>query len=258
MGCPVRLLGLPDALRSEGLEPVLVAGWATRGNDLPRLPSGSLDHHTAGPRTGYMPSLGVLTNGRSDLPGPLAQVGSPRSEPGDWRVYVIASGKANHAGAGYWAGADSNYELCGNERELVGDGSDITKHRNDVAVRVHAAFARLCGFPATSVARHAEYALPKGRKIDTAGVTGPWLRGAVAARLDGTPPTTPALEVEMLLDYVVKLHVVYLALSPDPRDYSKAELQSVNFWCWQLTSGQKNAEQARAAFESTAKAAGRI
>ncbi|MBA2282275.1 MAG: hypothetical protein H0W25_13755 [Acidimicrobiia bacterium] len=182
---------MPDALRAEGLEPVLVAGWERRGYEFPATPLGSLDHHTAGPRFGYMPSLGVLTNGRPDLPGPLAQVGSPRSEPGDWRVYVIASGKANHGGAGYWAGADSNYEMCGLERELVGDGSDLTKHRNDVAIRVHTAFARLCGFPATSVARHAEYALPKGRKPDTAGITGSWLRGAVAARLAGANPQPP-------------------------------------------------------------------
>lgn len=204
-------------------------GWATRGLEL-RTVTASLDHHTAGAATGYLPSLKTLIGGRSDLPGPLCNGAAPRSEPGDFKVYVIAAGKANHAGAGLWNGADSNYECVGLERELVGNGSDVTPHRNEVAVRWHTAVCRLLGLPAKAVCRHAEYALPKGRKIDTAGVSGDWLRDQVAMHLHAPQEDdmTPAQEA-MLRDLHAELPTIrrlraLFGTDDDPKDPPAADV----------------------------------
>jgi hypothetical protein len=174
-----RLTALPDYCRKYDLEPVIVDGFWTRGVDFPGKPIVSIDHHTAGPLVGYLPSLSTLINGRggaNPLAGPLCNGAAPRSDPGDNKIYLVASGKANHAGTGYWMGAKGNYDTVGLERELVGNGSDLTPWRNEISIRWHAAVTELLGTTAGHVARHAEFALPPGRKPDTAGVNGDWIR----------------------------------------------------------------------------------
>src|SRR6185503_4879149 len=92
------LTWLPDALKNAGLKVSLVDGWENRGRGNIGNIFGVICHHTAGPKTGVMPSLNTLINGRSDLPGPLAQLGLGR----DGTYFVIAAGRANHAGDGIW------------------------------------------------------------------------------------------------------------------------------------------------------------
>src|SRR5688572_8434911 len=92
------LLWLPEVLEKAGLKVATVEGWEERGRDEMGPVRGVLCHHTAGRRAGNMPSLGTLINGRSDLPGPLAQLGLGR----DGTFYVIAAGRCNHAGRGVW------------------------------------------------------------------------------------------------------------------------------------------------------------
>jgi hypothetical protein len=110
-----RDLGLADRMRDAGLDVVEVAGWQTRGSSS-FSPRGFVWHHTAGPRTGIAPSLGVCINGRRDLPGPLCNLFLDRAGT----VYVVASGRANHAGAGSWAGLTGNASVYGLEIENVG------------------------------------------------------------------------------------------------------------------------------------------
>src|SRR4051812_24093850 len=69
------LVWLPDVLESAGLKIAPVDGWETRGRGDVGTSLGVLCHHTCGPTAGNMPSLFTLINGRSDLPGPLAQLG---------------------------------------------------------------------------------------------------------------------------------------------------------------------------------------
>ena len=57
---------------------------------------GVMCHHTAGPKDGNMPSLGIVTNGRPDLAGPLSQLCLGR----DGTFFVVAAGRASHAGEG--------------------------------------------------------------------------------------------------------------------------------------------------------------
>lgn len=77
---------------------VYMTGWEKRGAPV-LAPVGVLWHWTAGKPTAKRtaPSLQICINGRPDVPGPLVQllVGS------DGVIYVIASGRANHAGLGH-------------------------------------------------------------------------------------------------------------------------------------------------------------
>lgn len=102
----------PKILRSYGLKVVVVPGWRLRGRPASTgnlSPVGVLCHHTATAATSLVASvLRLLVVGRSDLPGPLAQFGLGR----DGTVYLIAAGRANHAGeaksSGTVAAGDGN------------------------------------------------------------------------------------------------------------------------------------------------------
>ncbi len=114
---PFSLTWLPTVLRNAGLKVAEVDGWPNRGRREIGAIKGVICHHTVGPKAGNMPSLSVLINGRSDLPGPLAQLGLGR----DGTLYVIAAGRANHAGAGNWQGlTDGNGSFIGIEAENTG------------------------------------------------------------------------------------------------------------------------------------------
>lgn len=109
---------LADRIRAAGLTVVEVDGWKTRGSSSFN-PGGVVAHHTAD-GSGEIPSLRVLIHGRSDLPGPLCQVGLARSGA----CYVIAAGRANHAGRGGWKGLVGNSSVWGIEAENKGGPAD--------------------------------------------------------------------------------------------------------------------------------------
>lgn len=170
----MRALWLPDALRKWGLDPILVDGWETRGKPLWDVQV-IVGHHTAGPSTGAYPSLAVVRDGRRAtastpaLPGPLSQVGLGR----DCRPRVIASGKANHAGKGAWAGISDSARTLGIEAENDGrqpwPSDQVEAYQRTVAALLDGAGMAGAGgapLPATRFCGHREWALPKGRKPD--------------------------------------------------------------------------------------------
>lgn len=113
-------------LKAAGLKVAPVDGWQSRGRGDVGQIMGILCHHTAGPKSGNMPSLNILINGRPDLPGPLAQLGLGR----DGTYFVIAAGKCNHAGKGSWKGVtNGNTNFIGIEAEncLEAGTSVLTK-----------------------------------------------------------------------------------------------------------------------------------
>lgn len=185
-----RLLDLPDALRDQGVEPVIVDGFATRGIAFEGNPRIHLFHWTAGPATGVTPSLRTVTYGRGEpnpLPGPLCQVLQSReggTKPD--KAYCVASGQANHAGVGVWSGVTSgNRNGTGNEIEWSGPGEVFPQNRYETTVRIGAAFQSLNPNPDGKwCCNHREYATPIGRKIDT-NLDGNRLRLAVNSRLTG-------------------------------------------------------------------------
>jgi len=162
------LTWLPKVLLDAGLRVAEQPGWKTRGRGDVGTIRGIICHHTAGAKTGNMPSLGVVTNGRDDLPGPLSQLCLGR----DGTFFVVAAGRCNHAGAGNWQGLTSgNSSFIGIEAEntgkLEGPNADpwpsvqLDAYRRGVAAiltKLRANAIMCCG--------HKEYALPVGRKPD--------------------------------------------------------------------------------------------
>lgn len=136
------------------------AGWRTRGSSI-FSPKGSVNHHTAGPRTGDLPTLNTLIFGRSDLPGPLCNAALSRSGV----IHLIAAGRANHAGLGGWAGLSGNSSVWGLEVEHCGYPDEaVSAARWDAMYRWHRACMDVSGFSSRFVCQHFEWA--PTRKID--------------------------------------------------------------------------------------------
>lgn len=182
------LTWLPDVLRAAGLNVSLVNGWENRGHGDVGSILGVLCHHTAGPKTGNAPSLGTVTNGRTDLPGPLAQLVLAR----DGTYFVVAAGKCYHAGSGAWQGVtDGNAHFIGIEAENTGlsDDSPWPAVQMEAYHRGVAALLKHIGQAASWCAGHKEYALPLGRKIDPSFDMDAF-RSSVAAIMQGTGPAS--------------------------------------------------------------------
>lgn len=188
---PHSLIWLPHVLKTAGLKVAVVPGWEDRSvmskNSTPVDVGeivGVICHHTVGPKIGNMPSLRTLIHGRSDLPGPLAQLGLGR----DGTYYVIAAGKCNHAGKGIWKEfVNGNTNFIGIEAENTGGANDFPwpEVQMDAYQRGVAAILKQIGRPAEFCAGHKEYALPKGRKPDTSFDMVSF-RSSVAAILNGS------------------------------------------------------------------------
>jgi peptidoglycan hydrolase-like protein with peptidoglycan-binding domain len=183
------LTWLPDVLLNAGLRVAEQPGWKTRGRGDVGTIKGVICHHTAGPKTGNMPSLGVVTNGRPDLAGPLSQLCLGR----DGTFFVVAAGRCNHAGEGNWQGITTgNSSFIGIEAEntgkITGPNADpwpaiqLDAYRRGVAAimtKIRANAIMCCG--------HLEYALPVGRKLDPTFDMNDFRRD-VAAIMAGTAP----------------------------------------------------------------------
>lgn len=180
-----RDLGIADRLRAKGLVVVEIAGWQTRGD--PVLdPEGSVDHHTASALGSNAPALGICINGRSDLPGPLCHVLIGR----DNTCYVIASGRANHAGSGGQWGITGNSKVYGVEHENTGTGTEPWREdQRHTAALVHAAL--LEGIPNPALRRVCQHKDWTNRKIDKWDQTGADMQNRVNNILNGTPTPTP-------------------------------------------------------------------
>ncbi len=190
----MRLLGLADRLRDFGLIVVEVPGWQDRGDDFDATPIVVVAHHTGTAATakGDYPSLRIVRDGRSDLPGPLSQVGMGR----DGTAYVIAAGKANHAGKGAWKGISTSKLTIGCEAESPGDGT-WTEAQREAYPKILAAMTAEIESTAAMVCAHREWALPAGRKPDPTGIDMPTLRARVRDLLNAhrrhstAPPADP-------------------------------------------------------------------
>jgi len=203
---------IANRLRAAGLSVVTVDGWESRGSS-DFSPRGSVNHHTAGPATGNIPSLNTLIYGRADLPGPLCNVAQARN--GD--AYVIAAGRANHAGSGGWHGLSGNSSVYGLEIEHVGTSAEAwTEARVDTAARIQAALIRGTA-GADMVCQHKEWT---DRKIDAYGADGDTFRNRVARYLAGggaptpdEPPPPGSITMFLAIDsvgfYALVGHVLY-------------------------------------------------
>lgn len=162
---PLPLAWMGQALRGNGLRVKAVQGWAARGRPYSFDPRAVVFHHTASSRAGGdAPSLGVCVNGRPDVPGPLCHVMVGR----DGTVYLVAAGRANHAGyGGPWRNIpedSANSYSVGVEVENDGVGEPWSKELLAVCDAVFATLLIGLGRRPGWLMGHKEWA--PARKID--------------------------------------------------------------------------------------------
>ena len=140
-----------------------------------------------------MPTLSSLRNGRraepglAALPGPLAQLGLGR----DGTYFVIAAGRAAHAGKGSFKGVSGNLRFIGIEAENGGTTSDPWPQiQLEAYQRGVAAILKHLGKDPLFCVGHKEYA--PGRKDDPSLDMNDF-REAVTAIMNGTTPTPSAI-----------------------------------------------------------------
>ncbi len=192
-----RQTDLAPALRDWGLPVIEVNGWQWRGSSTFN-PRGAVNHHTAGARRGSIPSLRILIEGRAGLPGPLCNVGQSRSSEYNPKakyddVYLIAAGRANHAGRGGFRGLSGNSSVFGLEIEHVGimAHEHWPERRQETAFRIHGAMHDVAGYGPEKVCQHEEWA--PTRKIDFVDANFDGFRYAVALYILAHHQPTPAL-----------------------------------------------------------------
>jgi peptidoglycan hydrolase-like protein with peptidoglycan-binding domain len=180
----VRYTNLANELRRYGCRVVEVNGWQTRGSST-FSPKGVVAHHTASSsRGGDAPALGICINGRSDLPGPLCQVLISRSGI----CYVIAAGRANHAGTGGYRGLSGNSSVFGIEAENNGVGEPWSKAALDAYERCAAAMLDITNRGSEWLCAHREWT---SRKIDPTGINMDQFRASVGRRLNNPGTSQP-------------------------------------------------------------------
>jgi Negative regulator of beta-lactamase expression len=187
---PFSLTWLPDVLKDAGLKVSEVDGWKDRGlGDVGNI-FGIICHHTGvkNPSKLNMPTLKSLRDGRkaepglAALPGPLAQLGLGR----DGTYFVIAAGRAAHAGKGVFNGVSGNLRFIGIEAENGGTQSDPwpdvqleAYHRGVAAILQH------LGKDESFCCGHKEYA---PHRKDDPSLNMNDFRAAVSALLSGETP----------------------------------------------------------------------
>lgn len=186
--------GLANHLRKWGLNVREESGWQTRSATGSFTPLAVMVHHTATAGPANAPSLGIVRDGRTGIPGPLSQFLLAR----DGTVHVISGNRANHAGyggpiAGIPKDAGNRY-AWGIEAENDGRGEKWNTQQLNAYYRLCAALLALMGKTPSSVVAHKEWA--PSRKIDPAGIDMNGFRANVAAALKAGPSggTDPILK----------------------------------------------------------------
>lgn len=160
-----RVTWLLPVLRDAGLKVATVSGWEGRGRPASTGnldPIAVLNHHTGTKTRGNHPTLGMVTRGRADLPGPLCHILLARNGV----PVLVAAGRANHAGltngAGILAKGDGNSQLVGIEVETSGYEQMTTQQRAVLPI-LNAAILRHLGRGLEGAFLH-----------ETTSVTGKW------------------------------------------------------------------------------------
>ena len=153
------LTDLADACQKSGLPVVTIPGWEDRGRPAwtgSFNPRGIICHHTGGRGDGLADAKWMAVDGRTDLPAPLAQLALGR----DGTVYVLAAGRANHAGKAKAQGSlpagDGNELYLGIEAMHAGVVEPWTTLQRDAYVRLVAALCKHYGWAVENVRGHKE------------------------------------------------------------------------------------------------------
>lgn len=190
---------MADEYRKAGLKVVEVSGWKNRGRPASTGnfdPRGAKTNHHTGTKTSATnkaPTLRTVIEGRSDLPGPLAQkvIGY------DGTVYVVAAGRCNHAGkvgkrgvTGMPYGADGNALALGDEVDTNGT-QVLNKEQRAALAKVNA--VDLMHFDRGTSYAHRHQDISGTGKWDIGSLTTAQVRSDAAAAIKAlsTPPPPP-------------------------------------------------------------------
>ncbi len=153
---------------------------------------GVILHHTGTGGSAAQASLRVVREGRSDLQNALCNYYIDRNGA----IWCITEKKAWHAGYGNNHGyTDANVNFLGIEAES--DGRTWTEATRVTFIRLVASILRAIGKDQSWAPRHADYALPPGRKIDFSGMDTAAFRAEVEYfRVNGFHRATPEQQEE--------------------------------------------------------------
>jgi len=136
-----------------------VNGWESRGHTTFN-PRGVVCHHDASnTRSGNNGALNIIIHGRGSIPGPLSQFQIARNG----LLWVVASGRANHAGQGGYRGLSGNASVMGIEVANNGVGEHWRPACLDTYYRLVAALLDEMKLPTIMAPGHLEWT---SRKID--------------------------------------------------------------------------------------------
>lgn len=192
---------LADALRAEGCRVSEQSGWRNRGRPASTgqfNPRGVLWHHTGtkSSSSNPHPTLTMCMSGRDDLPGPLCQalIGY------DGIAYVIAAGRANHAGdakaSGPMPAGDGNALYVGFEMDYDGT-QEMSDAQYECSIRAAAAVCRRFGRDASYARGHKETSYTG--KWDPGGYDMSVMRGDLQNQLRaGNQPAPEHREIDMI------------------------------------------------------------
>lgn len=153
-----RITGLHSLLLSADIPTRTIDGWETRGKTT-LTPRGLVVHHdVSNPTAASEAALRrIITNGRSDLPGPLYNVWVDRAG----FAWIVGAGTANHAGSGGWRGVHGNSNMFGLCLANNGVGEAHTPAQLSTAYKVTAVVAETFSFDEQMVCGHKEWTTRK-------------------------------------------------------------------------------------------------
>jgi hypothetical protein len=173
----MRLDWLPAVLTKAGVPVKEYGEWKGLGVSLQEI-RGLVWHHTVtGPQVSDEGVARLLRNGRSDLPGPLSQIGLSRT--GVW--WVIADGKANHNGYGMWGNQSIGIEAFNDGRS-----EPWPRVQYESWVAGSAAILKHLGMRPVNVLGHKE--TDPDRKIDPNGIDMTQARADIGAAMKQGAP----------------------------------------------------------------------
>jgi hypothetical protein len=216
-------------LKQWGLKVETKDGWKDRGRPYTFSPRAVICHHTASSASsGNFASEGIVTSGRSDLPGPLCQFLLGR----DGTVKIIAAGYANHAGEGGPAAGIphnmGNTYAYGIEAENSGLGEPWGKEQLNAYYRLCAALlARIGTKDVSRVIGHKEWA--PGRKIDPTGIDMNQFRARVSEAL-AEGPSVKTVRLSKIKPGKRNKHILLVKKRLKKRGYFKADHNLTNFF----------------------------
>jgi hypothetical protein len=146
-------------MRQRGLTVGAFAGWEHAGRSSTFTPRAVTCHHTAA----AVDVDRILRDGRADLPGPLCNWALHRD--GSW--WLVASGRANHAGVGWLPSSESYGVEATGPVPVTASGTGAFPNYDEYVLGV-ACICEVESWAANRVYAHKETATPDGRKPDPA------------------------------------------------------------------------------------------